>query len=115
MTDWRPIATAPKDGTEVLLAAPGRVTYGAFSAPSEKPRIVYRDGFAPEPEWDEFEPYWASYDGGFTAENPPTHWMPRPDGPHERLCMEGDCHYYGQRRPATCACSKPANVRGKQP
>ena len=81
MTDWRPIATAPKDGTEVLLAAPGRVTYGAWSAPSETPRIVYRDGFAPEPEWDEFEPYWASYDGGFTDQNPPTHWMPLPEPP----------------------------------
>jgi len=21
-------------------------------------------------------------------------------------CMEGDCHYYGQKRPTTCACSK---------
>lgn len=25
-----------------------------------------------------------------------------------RLCLEGDCHYYGQKRPSTCCCSKEA-------
>ena len=23
-----------------------------------------------------------------------------------RRCTEGDCHYYGQKRPSTCACSR---------
>ena len=79
--EWQPIETAPRDGAEVLLYAPSRMTYGKWSAPSPEPRIKYRDGFAPEPEWDEFEPYWASWDGGFTDESPPTHWMPLPEPP----------------------------------
>jgi hypothetical protein len=79
--DWRPIETAPKDGTEILLGAPGRSTQGQWLEPSDKPVIKYRDGFAPEEEWEEFEPFWSSYDGGFTEEHPPTHWMPLPASP----------------------------------
>mgnify|MGYP002138433214 CR=1 FL=1 len=55
-----------------------RTTYGHWCAPSDTPRIKYQDGFAPEPEWEDFEPFWASWDGGFTEEHPPTHWMPLP-------------------------------------
>ena len=88
---WRPISTAPKDGTHILLHAPAcehegapvqaRTTYGHWCAPSDTPRIKYQDGFAPEPEWEDFEPFWASWDGGFTEEHPPTHWMPLPPPP----------------------------------
>jgi hypothetical protein len=78
---WQPIGTAPKDGTEILLAAPGRVTYGHWLKPSDVPRIVYQEGFAPEQEWEDFEPHWMSWDGGFTEENPPSHWMPLPPPP----------------------------------
>lgn len=88
---WMPIETAPKDGTEILLHAPAcdyegayvqaRTTYGRWRAPIDTPRIKYQDGFAPEPEWEDFEPFWASWDGGFTEEHPPTHWMPLPPPP----------------------------------
>lgn len=78
---WMPIETAPKDGTEIMLARGDRVTLGSWMKPDELPRLIYRDGFAPEEEWDEFESYWASSDGGFTEEEPPTHWMPRPTAP----------------------------------
>ena len=88
---WQSIDTAPKDGTEILLHAPAcdykgtnvkaRTTYGHWRAPSDTPRIKYQDGFAPEPEWEDFEPFWASWDGGFTEECPPTHWMPLPPPP----------------------------------
>ena len=88
---WRQIETAPKDGTHILLHAPAcehegapvqaRTTYGHWRAPSDTPRIKYQDGFAPEPEWEDFEPFWASWDGGFTEEHPPTHWMPLPPPP----------------------------------
>ena len=88
---WMPIETAPKDGTHILLHAPAcehegapvqaRTTYGHWRAPSDTPCIKYQDGFAPEPEWEDFEPFWASWDGGFTEEHPPTHWMPLPPPP----------------------------------
>lgn len=79
--EWRPIETAPKDGSEILLGAAGRVTFGYWLKPSDVPRIKYQDGFAPEEEWDDFEPSWMSWDGGFTEEAPPTHWMPLPAPP----------------------------------
>lgn len=95
VTQWQPIETAPKDGSYVLLYAPPqvfegepiteRLTHGHWSAPSDIPRIKYQDGYAPEPEWDEWEPYWASSDGGFTEENPPTHWMPLPAAPTSQI------------------------------
>lgn len=82
--EWQPIETAPKDGRPILLFGDCRVTSGHWSAPSETPRIIYQDGFAPDTEWDEWEPYWASWDGGFTEEHPPTHWMPLPAAPKEQ-------------------------------
>jgi len=27
-------------------------------------------------------------------------------------CLEGDCTYYGQKRPASCACSRASNLCG---
>jgi len=83
MSEWQPIETAPKDGTAILLHGDGRTTLGNWCAPSDTPTIKYQDGFAPEPEWEEFEPFWASWDGGFTEEHPATHWMPLPAPPKE--------------------------------
>lgn len=83
VSQWLPIESAPKDGTEVLLFGRDCVTYGSWSEPSSIPRLVYQDGFAPEHVWEEFEPYWASADGGFTEEHPPTHWQPLPPPPQQ--------------------------------
>lgn len=89
--EWQPIDSAPKDGTEVLLYAPAcefegkqipeRITLGEWVEPSEVPHLIYRDGYAPEEEWDDFEPFWMSWDGGFLADYLPTHWMPLPGAP----------------------------------
>lgn len=87
---WQPIETAPKDGTEVLLGALGRVTYGYWLMPSDKPRIKYEDGFAPEEVWEEFEPCWMSWDGGFSEDSPPTHWQPLPPAPGEPVPAPSD-------------------------
>lgn len=107
---WQPIETAPKDGTEILLADDSRVTFGKWLAPSEKPRIIYRDGFAPEPEWDEFEPHWTSWDGGFTQEHPPTHWMPLPPPPRCEYCDDtGDVNSLDGEWRGTCSCPAGKN------
>ena len=72
MTDWQPIETAPRDGTEVLLYDECGVTVGSFRADDNFP---------------EDAPLWLdnSYDDfscGF-ASIPviATHWMPLPEPP----------------------------------
>ena len=64
---WRSMESAPKDGTDIMLAAPGRVTCGEWIVPNT-------------PEWDD-DPFWGSWGGNFSEENPPTHWMPLPAAP----------------------------------
>lgn len=90
---WMPIETAPKDGTEIILFGPypendtghptRRVTAGFWYVP-EPPMIGDCGGECRCPEYGEpDDPQWASMDGGFTAEWPPTHWMPLPSPPEE--------------------------------
>lgn len=64
MSEWRPIETAPKDGTLVLLSIGGEVHIGLFT-----------NGWG--------GPDWYDYDekGAFMFE--PTHWMPIPPPPAE--------------------------------
>lgn len=72
--DWRPIETAPKDGTLVLLgnpewelAWPGE--YAATKPPGE-----------PDFRWDRYGPRWQRMNMTDTNLNP-THWMPMPAPP----------------------------------
>lgn len=72
MSDWLPIESAPKDGTEVFLWSRDRLVAGSWRVD---------EGFASK------EPMWLdnSYDDfscGF-ASTPldPTHWMPLPPPP----------------------------------
>ena len=66
MSEWMPIETAPKDGTDVLLFTKEGIIQGYFTY------------F----EWDQTVVY-ATYDGSgcvaFYRE--PTHWMPLPPPP----------------------------------
>jgi hypothetical protein len=89
---WRPIATAPKDGTEALLYAPiqeyngtptdERVTIGHWTTEEEcREQIGDCGGECRCPEYKYHDPSWISWDGGFTVENPPTHWQPLPPPP----------------------------------
>ena len=84
---WQPIATAPRDGTTVLLAAPGRVTAGEWHAEQWPTASEYHSStgeYLGQHETGECIPAaWYSWDGGFTDEHPPTHWMPLPAGPQE--------------------------------
>ena len=63
MSEWRPIITAPKDGSEVLL-------YG-------------QDGSVAISCWFKAHNFsaWIGYDNRKAAK--PTHWMPLPEPPKE--------------------------------
>jgi hypothetical protein len=82
---WQPIETAPRDGTTVLLAAPGRVTAGEWHAeqwPTASEHHSTTGEYLGQYETGECIPAaWYSWDGGFTDEDPPTHWQPMPAPP----------------------------------
>jgi hypothetical protein len=63
MSEWQPIETAPKDGTELLLYGPFVPTGGTYMDIGRW--TDYADGF-----WD-----WSADD------SQPTHWMPLPSPP----------------------------------
>ena len=64
--DWQPIETAPKDGSEILLAVPHRLR-------SERTlRLVGR--------W--FDRFWITFNADEAIQRvEPTHWMPLPAPP----------------------------------
>lgn len=89
---WRTIDSAPKDGTEIILGAPAQEFHGKPVAPRSTVGHWTTDEECQEyigdcggecrcPEYRYHDPYWISWDGGFTEENPPTHWMPLPPPP----------------------------------
>ena len=91
--EWQPIETAPKDGTDIILGAPGQEFQGQPTSPrstighwttDEECRVYMGDcgGACHCPEYEYLDPHWISWDGGFTDENPPTHWMPLPEPPN---------------------------------
>jgi len=68
MTEWQPIATAPRDGTNIL-------TYGLGGIQIEK---WDTDEYARKPR-----PFWRCYARNSTDNRmaQPTHWLPLPDPP----------------------------------
>lgn len=64
MNDWKPISTAPKDGTEVLLLVPIRHKKGLYHIGSYF--------FGDDGRW------WNNIDNFVSS---PTHWMSRPNLP----------------------------------
>lgn len=69
---WREIATAPMDGTEILLYEGG-----------DAPRCVVGYWDADTLNGDDARPTWRDSDGGILdfAREPITHWMPLPPPP----------------------------------
>jgi hypothetical protein len=71
---WRPIETAPKDGTDILLYVQEEITSGSWS---ERKSFDGRDiSCWVYAELDEHGCGCCSDKG-----EPPTHWMPLPDPP----------------------------------
>ena len=87
-TAWRPIETAPMDGTVVMLYGHGRVTVGSWVAEHDIMVNEYDrstgDYLGSHLSGETLPAYWQSHDGGFTEEHPPTHWMPLPQPPREK-------------------------------
>ena len=74
MTEWRPIETAPKDGTFILLAGPS----GYITTPIRVSVGRY------DPERRPYSPWQTHSDDDFTDDGEePTHWMPLPNPPEE--------------------------------
>ena len=71
MSEWQPIATAPKDGTRALLIVDGEVNCGNWG-------LLYPA--AARPAWNR---YWRSSKDDPTSfvGSSPTHWMPLPAPP----------------------------------
>jgi len=65
MSEWKPISSAPKDGTVVLLHAPSRPTWNVVSAYWRKDWRV--------PGWDTISKH-QTFQGA-------THWMHLPEPP----------------------------------
>jgi hypothetical protein len=76
MSEWQPIETAPKDGTEVLLAVGGIVDTGNWQAESP---VGLESGVIVDPVLPEG---WYGLRGLCPWDGvQPTHWMPLPEPP----------------------------------
>ena len=62
---WRPLSTAPKDGTRILGFADGDITTVKWTSPGEYWQLCVCGAYAEDAEW------W------------PTHWMPLPSDPKD--------------------------------
>lgn len=71
---WHSIETAPMDGTQIILKKGDRVTCGAWTTV-----VVTDDECTPMTYVVGENSFWATWDGGFKDDDPPTHWMPLPD------------------------------------
>jgi hypothetical protein len=87
MTDWQPIETAPKDGTDVLVMYMHIDTQCVFNAFYIDPSL---EGWGPIPGQEDYDDEgWWSYEhsevGRIKLEGfmEPTHWMPLPPPPQE--------------------------------
>lgn len=74
---WQPIETAPKDGTNVVLASSERVTFGRWLDNSQT-RWPWEGWITPDGPW------------GPKATKAPTHWMPLPEPPLSLLSLNDE-------------------------
>lgn len=82
---WRPIESAPKDGTRFL----------AYQAGKDAPRY--------ECWWQDDWPQWEGWQDPWDNEPEPTHWMPLPAPPSSAIQAAGDKSRDDQTPPLTAA------------
>jgi len=71
--DWQPIATAPKDGTEILGYIP--------AGPGHLSDLVCTVWWDQAPSWRPDESDWETPWGFNSDELGPSHWLPHPATP----------------------------------
>lgn len=87
MSEWEPIETAPKDGTQVLVYAPIGMSIAAWSQDTRGPGV---SGHVQTPGWigwangDEIDDEGWDTGHGFALQLEPTHWMPLPAPPKDQ-------------------------------
>lgn len=84
---WMDISTAPKDGAEIILRRGARITAGHWMDEKEVLGSEFHNNgtyLGEYPTGEVHEARWLSWDGGFTAEEPPTHWQPLPAPPTQQ-------------------------------
>lgn len=82
VSEWKPIETAPKDGTDILLSN-GEVVAEGHWLVIEGGIFEHRDmdgRWIGQDERDDYED-WIDWAGGMLPS--PTHWMPLPPPPKE--------------------------------
>lgn len=83
---WRPMTTAPKDGTPILLCRGDRVTVGEWAEVTDyAPEYHASTGEYLGQSAQGYKEFWNTWDGGFSEEAPPTGWQPLPRGEDTRL------------------------------
>lgn len=63
---WRPIETAPKDGTWIMLVVGNGVRFGCYGPKESRHGVNYGDDWGWGRSWDN------------RFDTAPTHWMPLP-------------------------------------
>jgi len=75
MSEWKPIATGPKDGGYVLLSNQDGTWVGKYEG-------VYQSGYKPDNPW--ISVMLNHRHMVYGASHVPSHWMPLPSPPEER-------------------------------
>lgn len=75
--EWRPIATAPKDGSRIMVIVRGRVQFARWEPQSTNAK--------PRPFWMHSLHMGERYN----REHVPTHWQPLPQPPTPQSPVEG--------------------------
>ena len=83
MSGWKPIETAPRDGTPVILTGPYK-SKPSTATMTNKPPIV-DTGYYKHGIWTGYYKHGIWQSGSLRMAGNPTHWMPMPEPPEPEL------------------------------